>query len=179
VYFDRRRTDNPVDVRNHMSTLLFGLLALPAYLLMLWPLVVASQRVLGVRIRTVRHCSGRWPVGSRSGRRLAVPELPRVTWPVRRAAHPDRRLCVSRNTDVPVSRRDGLPQRWRAGVCRAAAVDPTAGRPWAAVLAGQPDRGETRDRSLPGRSARRGWHPAGGAGSGAAAGAQGCRGSPS
>jgi len=37
-----------------MSTLVFGLLALPFYVLMLWPLVVASRRVLGVRIRTVR-----------------------------------------------------------------------------------------------------------------------------
>ena len=37
-----------------MSTLLFGLLSLPFYVLMLWPLVVASRRVLGVRIRTVR-----------------------------------------------------------------------------------------------------------------------------
>ena len=41
-----------------MSTLLFGLLALPVYLLMLWPLVVASRRVLGVRIRTVRALLG-------------------------------------------------------------------------------------------------------------------------
>ena len=41
-----------------MSTLLFGLLALPVYLLMLWPLVAASRRVLGVRIRTVRALLG-------------------------------------------------------------------------------------------------------------------------
>jgi ubiquinone biosynthesis protein len=41
-----------------MSTLLFGLLALPVYLLMLWPLVVASRRVLGVRIKTVRALLG-------------------------------------------------------------------------------------------------------------------------
>lgn len=32
-----------------MSALLFGLLSLPIHLLMLWPLVVASRRVLGVR----------------------------------------------------------------------------------------------------------------------------------
>jgi ubiquinone biosynthesis protein len=41
-----------------MSSLLFGLLSLPVYLLMLWPLVVASRRVLGVRIRTVRALIG-------------------------------------------------------------------------------------------------------------------------
>ncbi|TDV41706.1 ABC1 kinase family protein [Actinophytocola oryzae] len=41
-----------------MSALLFGLLTLPVYLLMLWPLVVASRRVLGVRIRTVRALLG-------------------------------------------------------------------------------------------------------------------------
>ncbi len=41
-----------------MSAFLFGLLALPLYLLMLWPLVVASRRVLGVRIRTVRALLG-------------------------------------------------------------------------------------------------------------------------
>jgi ubiquinone biosynthesis protein len=41
-----------------MSALLFGLLSLPFYLLMLWPLVVASRRVLGVRIRTVRALIG-------------------------------------------------------------------------------------------------------------------------
>jgi ubiquinone biosynthesis protein len=41
-----------------MPTLLFGLLALPVYLLMLWPLVVASRRVLGVRIGTVRALLG-------------------------------------------------------------------------------------------------------------------------
>ena len=38
--------------------MLFGLLTLPVYLLMLWPLVVASRRVLGVRIRTVRALLG-------------------------------------------------------------------------------------------------------------------------
>jgi len=41
-----------------MSTVLFGLLTLPVYLLMLWPLVVASRRVLGVRIGTVRALVG-------------------------------------------------------------------------------------------------------------------------
>jgi ubiquinone biosynthesis protein len=41
-----------------MPTLLFGLLTLPVYLLMLWPLVVASRRVLGVRVRTVRALLG-------------------------------------------------------------------------------------------------------------------------
>src|SRR4051795_12435440 len=41
-----------------MSTLLFALLSLPVYLLMLWPLVAASRRVLGVRIRTVRALLG-------------------------------------------------------------------------------------------------------------------------
>jgi ubiquinone biosynthesis protein len=41
-----------------MSAALFGLLSLPLYLLMLWPLVVASRRVLGVRIRTVRALIG-------------------------------------------------------------------------------------------------------------------------
>jgi ubiquinone biosynthesis protein len=41
-----------------MSTVLLGLLALPFYVLMLWPLVVASRRVLGVRIRTVRALIG-------------------------------------------------------------------------------------------------------------------------
>ena len=41
-----------------MSAALFGLLSLPFYLLMLWPLVVASRRVLGVRIKTVRALIG-------------------------------------------------------------------------------------------------------------------------
>ena len=51
-----------------MSALLFGLLSLPFYLLMLWPLVVASRRVLGVRIRTVRALIGAavgWVVAGR------------------------------------------------------------------------------------------------------------------
>jgi ubiquinone biosynthesis protein len=51
-----------------MSALLFGLLSLPFYLLMLWPLVVASRRVLGVRIRTVRALIGAavgWGVAGR------------------------------------------------------------------------------------------------------------------
>jgi ubiquinone biosynthesis protein len=41
-----------------MSTVLLGLLTLPVYLLMLWPLVVASRRVLGVRIGTTRALAG-------------------------------------------------------------------------------------------------------------------------
>jgi ubiquinone biosynthesis protein len=41
-----------------MPSLLLTLLSLPLYLLMLWPLVVASRRVLGVRIRTVRALIG-------------------------------------------------------------------------------------------------------------------------
>jgi ubiquinone biosynthesis protein len=41
-----------------MGTVLFGLLSLPIYLLMLWPLVIASRRVLGVRIGTVRALLG-------------------------------------------------------------------------------------------------------------------------
>ncbi|MFI7676290.1 ABC1 kinase family protein [Actinophytocola sp. NPDC049390] len=41
-----------------MPSLLLTLLSLPVYLLMLWPLVVASRRVLGVRIRTVRALIG-------------------------------------------------------------------------------------------------------------------------
>jgi ubiquinone biosynthesis protein len=41
-----------------MSAVLFGLLSLPIYLVMLWPLVVASRRVLGVRIGTVRALIG-------------------------------------------------------------------------------------------------------------------------
>ncbi len=41
-----------------MATLFFVLLSIPFYLLMLWPLVVASRRVLGVRIRTVRALIG-------------------------------------------------------------------------------------------------------------------------
>jgi ubiquinone biosynthesis protein len=41
-----------------MPSLLLTLLSLPFYLLMLWPLVVASRRVLGVRIRTVRALIG-------------------------------------------------------------------------------------------------------------------------
>jgi ubiquinone biosynthesis protein len=51
-----------------MSALLLGLLALPVYLLMLWPLVVASRRVLGVRIKTVRALLGAmvgWVVAGR------------------------------------------------------------------------------------------------------------------
>lgn len=47
---------------------LFALLSLPFYLLMLWPLVAASRRVLGVRIRTVRALAGAvfgWFVASR------------------------------------------------------------------------------------------------------------------
>ena len=38
--------------------MLLTLLSLPFYLLMLWPLVVASRRVLGVRIRTMRALIG-------------------------------------------------------------------------------------------------------------------------
>ncbi|MDQ0377734.1 ABC1 kinase family protein [Amycolatopsis thermophila] len=41
-----------------MSTVLLGLVSLPAYLLMLWPLVVAARRVLGVRIGTIRALLG-------------------------------------------------------------------------------------------------------------------------
>lgn len=41
-----------------MPSLLLTLLSLPFYLLMLWPLVVASRRVLGVRIRTMRALIG-------------------------------------------------------------------------------------------------------------------------
>lgn len=41
-----------------MTTVIFTLLTLPIYLLMLWPLVVASRRVLGVRIRTARALIG-------------------------------------------------------------------------------------------------------------------------
>jgi ubiquinone biosynthesis protein len=41
-----------------MLSLLLFLLTLPLYLLMLWPLVVASRRVLGVRIKTVRALIG-------------------------------------------------------------------------------------------------------------------------
>ncbi len=41
-----------------MTTVIIPLLTLPIYLLMLWPLVVASRRVLGVRIRTVRALIG-------------------------------------------------------------------------------------------------------------------------
>lgn len=55
-------------VRVAMSTLIFGLLSLPFYILMLWPLVVASRRVLGVRIRTVRALLGAavgWAVAGR------------------------------------------------------------------------------------------------------------------
>ncbi|HWM01224.1 MAG TPA: AarF/UbiB family protein [Actinophytocola sp.] len=51
-----------------MSTVVFGLLSLPIYVLMLWPLVVASRRVLGVRIRTVRALIGAavgWAVAGR------------------------------------------------------------------------------------------------------------------
>ncbi len=51
-----------------MSTVFFILLSIPFYLLMLWPLVVASRRVLGVRIRTVRALIGAfigWAVAGR------------------------------------------------------------------------------------------------------------------
>jgi ubiquinone biosynthesis protein len=51
-----------------MATLFFVLLSIPFYLLMLWPLVVASRRVLGVRIRTVRALIGAvigWAVAGR------------------------------------------------------------------------------------------------------------------
>jgi ubiquinone biosynthesis protein len=41
-----------------MTTVIIPLLTLPIYLLMLWPVVVASRRVLGVRIRTVRALIG-------------------------------------------------------------------------------------------------------------------------
>ncbi|GAA1976018.1 ABC1 kinase family protein [Amycolatopsis minnesotensis] len=41
-----------------MTSLLFGLLSLPFFVLMLWPLVVASRRVLGVRIGTLRTLVG-------------------------------------------------------------------------------------------------------------------------
>lgn len=41
-----------------MLNLLFFLLSLPLYLVMLWPLVVASRRVLGVRIKIVRALVG-------------------------------------------------------------------------------------------------------------------------
>lgn len=113
--------------------------------------------------------------GGGTGAQLAVPELPRVTRSVRWSDHPDRRLRVPRDTDVPVHRRDGLPQWRRAGVRRAVAVDPTASRPCAAVLAGQQDRDEARDRSVPGRAAWHGRHAARGARPVAAAGARGWR----
>ncbi|HEV7648139.1 MAG TPA: AarF/UbiB family protein [Actinophytocola sp.] len=51
-----------------MTTVIFTLLSLPVYLLMLWPLVVASRRVLGVRIGTVRALLGAaagWAVAAR------------------------------------------------------------------------------------------------------------------
>src|SRR5262245_33490436 len=59
-----------------MTTLLLGLLTLPIYLLMLWPLVVASRRVLGVRIGTVRARLGAvagWAVAIRLTYALAQP----------------------------------------------------------------------------------------------------------
>jgi len=51
-----------------MTTVIFTLLSLPVYLLMLWPLVVASRRVLGVRIGTLRALLGAavgWAVAAR------------------------------------------------------------------------------------------------------------------
>ncbi|WP_158889949.1 ABC1 kinase family protein [Amycolatopsis anabasis] len=41
-----------------MTSALLGLLTLPLYLLMLWPLMVAARRVLGVRIGTLRALIG-------------------------------------------------------------------------------------------------------------------------
>ncbi|CAM3133634.1 AarF/UbiB family protein [Saccharomonospora xinjiangensis] len=41
-----------------MSSMLLGVLSLPLYLLMLWPLVAASRRVLGVPIGTLRAFAG-------------------------------------------------------------------------------------------------------------------------
>ncbi|MBN6040736.1 AarF/ABC1/UbiB kinase family protein [Amycolatopsis sp. 195334CR] len=41
-----------------MSSLLFGVLSLPFYVVFLWPLVAASRRVLGVRIGAVRALTG-------------------------------------------------------------------------------------------------------------------------
>ncbi|MCT2585422.1 ABC1 kinase family protein [Actinophytocola gossypii] len=60
-----------------MATLVFGLLSLPVYLLMLWPLVVASRRVLGVRIRTVRALLGA-AVGFAVAGRLMVSLVPNI-----------------------------------------------------------------------------------------------------
>lgn len=52
------RLDTPAGVLVRMVSLLLGLLSLPLYALMLWPLVVASRRVLGVRIGTPRALAG-------------------------------------------------------------------------------------------------------------------------
>ncbi|OLF09119.1 ubiquinone biosynthesis protein UbiB [Actinophytocola xinjiangensis] len=59
-----------------MSAVLFGLLTLPLYLAMLWPLVVASRRVLGMRIGTVRALVGAligWVVAVRLAYLLSEP----------------------------------------------------------------------------------------------------------
>jgi ubiquinone biosynthesis protein len=51
-----------------MTTAILALLSVPIYLLMLWPVVVASRRVLGVRIATVRALLGAvagWAVAGR------------------------------------------------------------------------------------------------------------------
>src|SRR5205085_3909653 len=55
--------------------ILLGLLTLPLYALVLWPLVVASRRVLGVRIGTVRALCGAafgWLVAGGIGRAFPV-----------------------------------------------------------------------------------------------------------
>ncbi|GAB3450853.1 AarF/UbiB family protein [Actinophytocola sediminis] len=55
---------------------MFGLLTLPVYLVMLWPLVVASRRVLGFRIGTVRALVGAlvgWVIAVRLVYQLAQP----------------------------------------------------------------------------------------------------------
>ncbi|HEY3481778.1 MAG TPA: AarF/ABC1/UbiB kinase family protein, partial [Streptomyces sp.] len=55
--------------------ILLGLLTLPLYALVLWPLVVASRRVLGVRIGAVRALCGAgfgWLVASGIGQAFPV-----------------------------------------------------------------------------------------------------------
>lgn len=119
---------------------------------MLSPLVVASHRVLGIRIRTMRALLGAMVgcLGGRASSRLAVPNFLKLPGLYAGAAHPDRWLRVSGDPDVPVHRRSGVPQWWWAG---------SVGRPtsirWRSararrVLVSEQDRGEARDRAVPG-----------------------------
>ncbi|MFD4195883.1 ABC1 kinase family protein [Amycolatopsis thermoflava] len=79
--FDRGTDRAPGEIT--LSTALLGLLSVPVYVLMLWPLVVASRRVLGVRIGALRALLGAaagWAVAG--GLAVRIAPLTRASDPV-------------------------------------------------------------------------------------------------